>query len=161
MSYPKKLLVFCILFMIPLKLFAITTQNEENIINVFIKNIIHAYEKRDVNTLMKSYAQHAIVIGTGTDEILQGKDEIANKFKRDFKQSTNADIKLNKIKIQIKNGCAFVTCLLAVKVSLSNQHPFQSILRFSAGLIKKNNRWLIAQSHLSAPLSEQKAGNSF
>ncbi len=51
--------------------------------------------------------------------------------------------------------------LMNIKFTIPHHLPFQAKLRFSAGLIKYDNQWLIVQSHLSAPLAEQKVGGSF
>lgn len=135
--------------------------DEEKNIDSFIQNFLYAYEKRELNQLMEYYAPNAVVIGTGSDEILMDRNEIMDDFRRDFFQSTNAHIDSKKISINIINNIALVSYLLNVNVEMPNHKSFQSQLRFSAGLIKYNEKWLIVQSHLSAPLAEQKTGQVF
>lgn len=129
----------------------------DNVLRVFV----HAYEKGDLKQLMKFYAPNAIVIGTGSDEILKGRAAIAAGFKRDFGQHDTASIKLEKIAITVNQDTAFAAYKLLVNIGFQDKKSFQSELRFTVGLVRNDNKWLITQSHLSSPMDNQKAGEAF
>ena len=138
---------------------ALTSKNQT--VEKLVQKYIHAYEDRDLNTITHLYATNAIVIGTGKDEVIQGRKKIAASFKRDFAQSTQATISAKKIAMSLQGNFAIASYYIMVHVKMPNSTPFQSRLRLTLGLLKENNQWVIVQSHLSAPLENQKMGESF
>lgn len=127
----------------------------------FILQLSSAYEHRDLDAIAHFYDEHALVIGTGDDEILQGREQIVADFKRDFDQSLDSNITAEKIAIHVRGDVATAAYFLTVNVSLPNGTLFQSKLRFTAELLKEGHHWIILQSHLSAPLKDQQSGASF
>lgn len=154
--------ILCSFFLLTsVTVFAKPTATEIKSVDSFMKAFIQAYEKRDLNTLMQFYAPNAVVIGTGKDEILQGREQIKSSFKRDLDQSNNATISMTPIAVTIQNNIAFASYHLMVDVKLPNNKSFQSPLRFSVGLVKHDKSWLLVQTHLSAPLAGQDEGQAF
>ena len=139
--------------------FAISNENKS--VDKVLQKYIHAYETRNLNTLAQLYSLKATAIGTGSDEILHGRDKIIAGFKRDFEQSTKARISSKKIALNVQGNSAIASYYIMVNVKIPNSTPFQSKLRFTLGLLKENNHWVIVQSHLSAPLLSQKENESF
>ena len=162
MRYYLKFMIFIFLSLLfSANALAVSSENEAKGIDEFMQQFVYAYENRDLNTLMDFYASNAVIIGTGNDEIIKGKNEIREGFKKEFLQSSNATVEINRIALDVTSKYAFISYILNVNVVIPNQQPFQSKLRFSAVLVKHNQRWAILQSHLSAPLAGQKAGDSF
>ena len=151
------LLLALAFFSIPI--FAASNANQA--VDKVVKTYMQAYESRDLNTLANLHSPKAMVIGTGSDEIMQGREQIVAGLKRDFAQSTTATINAEKIAIHVQGNFAVASYYLTVNVKIPNNPSFQSKLRCTLGLFKENNQWLIAQSHFSAPLAEQKIGKSF
>lgn len=139
--------------------FAATNETEN--VDLIVKKYVHAYEKHDLNTIALLYAPQAVAIGTGTDEVVHGRNKIISLFKRDFEQSKEATFTTKKIAIDVQNNAAFASYYMTAKVQLPGSTPFESEIRFTLGLLKENNQWQIVQSHCSAPLATQKAGESF
>ena len=151
------ILFFAVFFSIDT--FAIT--NDHQSVDKLVHTFIKAYEKQDLNTILKLYASESLAIGTGSDEAAQGKKQISDALKRDFAEHTDATISAEKIAMHIRNNSAIASYYLIVNVNVKNSAPFQSKLRFTVGLEKEHNHWLITQSHLSAPLEAEKKGESF
>ena len=101
------------------------------------------------------------MIGTGKDEIFHGREQIMAGFKRDLDQHSSATITMTPIAVDVEKNIAFAAYNLSVNVQLPHNKSFQSLLRFSVGLIKHDNIWLVMQSHLSAPLAGQEDGQAY
>jgi uncharacterized protein (TIGR02246 family) len=127
----------------------------------FMQTFMQTYENHDLKKLVSFYAPNAVVIGTGKDEIAYGRAKIAASFKRDFAESQNVQVKMKRISVQTQSNMAVASYLLAVNVKMPHSAPFHSNMRFTATLLKENNNWMILQSHLSAPLTTQKIGESY
>jgi len=153
--------LFCLLWLPSLTVAAETNTNQVKGVNAVVQAFIQAYEKRDLAKLMQYYDPNAVVIGTGKDEVMHGREQIQSAFKRELDQHTDATINLVPIAVAVENNIAFATYSLVVDVKLPNKKSFQSPLRLSLGLVKHGNTWLIMQSHLSAPLAGQAEGQSF
>jgi uncharacterized protein (TIGR02246 family) len=138
-----------------------SASSDSKTIDKVVQTYIHAYEKKDLRTIAPLYAPQAVAIGTGSDEVIRGRDRIIPFLKRDFAQSTDATISSKKIAIDVQNNTAFASYFMNVKVKLPDSAPFESKLRFTLGLLKENNEWKIVQSHCSAPIAVQKSGESF
>lgn len=148
-----------VLCLFSLQAYAVNQANQS--VDQFVQKFMHAYEQRDLQTIAKSYSPDAAIIGTGDDEILQGRDKILASFKRDFAQSQAATISIQPIAIHMQANTAMASYFVTVDVKQPNDTSFKSRLRFSLGLQKEHNHWVIVQSHLSGPLANQKAGESF
>lgn len=158
--FRKMAIVFCIFSLVSLSAFAETTQ-DQTMVDLFMQNLIKSYVKRDVSTLIQFYHPNAIVIGTGKGDIFKGQKNIMAAFKQDFAQSAGSTIKLQKIATTVIGSVALVAYDVDVDVKVKDSAPFKTQLRFSLALVKEGNRWWVMQSHLSAPLVDQKANDSF
>ncbi len=152
---------FVLLSLFSSNVFSSVTTNQDNRVDAFVQTLVKAYENHDLNKIVDSYTPNAVVIGTGKNEIFQGRKQIAEAFKREFAQHTNATIGIKRISIALKNNLAIASYLLKANVQLPNSKSFQSELRLSLVLLKDHQNWRIVQSHLSAPLADQQAGQSF
>lgn len=130
-------------------------------IDNFMRKFLNVYEHQDLKALNQFFLPTAIAIGTGSDEAALGKENIIAAFNRDFKESTGAKVSTQKIALNIHGNVALASYYLNVRVNLPNNAPYEAKLRWTMTLIKENNQWYIAQSHLSAPLESQKQGESF
>jgi len=158
-SITKILFLFLIIY--SSNVFAKINTKQINSINMVVEKYITAYENRDYNAIVSLYAPNALAIGTGNAEVIQGRAEMEIALKRDFSESTKSQITMKKIRIDIKNDIAIASYYLTVNVKVRDSAPFKSVLRLTLGLVKENNKWVIIQSHLSAPLDEQKNNTSF
>lgn len=140
---------------------ATASSNDVSEINHVMNKLLHAYVERDATKIGAFYTPDALVIGTGTDEIINGRTNIIAGFARDFKESTKASISLKKIAVDVKGTVALASYWATVKISIPNSAPFVSKLRWTLTLMKENDQWLIAQSHLSAPMANEEPGKSF
>ena len=90
--------------------------NEQQAINKLVHEYMSAYEHRDAKTIGKFYTPTATVIGTGSDEIIQGRKQIIAAFKRDFAQSTAATVSTEEITHHILGNNAWVSYFVLVDV---------------------------------------------
>ena len=158
----KKLISFFLLnLLISFPAFATHKTTEQAQVNAFVNELIDYYVNHDAKDLANLYHPQAIVIGTGSTDVFQGRKNIERAMRKDFSESTEAKIHMKKINIAILGNNAFATYDVAVDVKAQGSNkPFKTKLRFTLGLVKQNNHWLVMQSHLSAPWIEQKAGGS-
>lgn len=154
-----KQISFLFILLFSIKSFAIT--NGKEAIDILIHQFVKAYEKQDVGSLINFYAPEALVIGTGSDEVIQGKTKILESFKRDFNQSSKASISIEKIAINQLDNTAIASYYMDVNVTLPNEKVFKEKLRCTLAFFKEKNSWHIIQSHISAPLANQKINESF
>jgi len=139
-----------------------TTEKQAQEIDSFMHSFIQTFEARDLEVLGSYYHPDATIVGTGQDEVLQGRDNIMKAFERDMDQHTTMHIEYKRIGVDVKKHTAFAAYALKVFAGLPNQKQVAEYdLRFTLGLVKYHHAWHIMQSHLSAPLAGQAAGQSY
>jgi ketosteroid isomerase-like protein len=127
-----------------------------------INKFIETYIRRDVEGTLALVTPDPdlFFIGTGIDEKIVGIDKARVQIKRDFKQSADISIELGPIAISAAGPVAWVAADSTWKVKVGGQE-MKYDWRWTMVLEKRQGRWLIAQSHLSAPAREQAEGQSF
>jgi ketosteroid isomerase-like protein len=127
-----------------------------------MRNFMEAYAKRDMGALMELYAPDpdVVVIGTGADEKRIGTDEIKAQAERDWSQSEAMTFELEWYTVSAAGPVAWIAADCIVHATIGEKDN-SFILRFTAVLEKRGDRWYIMQSHGSAPMSDQSEGKSF
>lgn len=126
-----------------------------------INNYLRAYQKQDMAKVMASFADNAVLLGTGGDEVALNKQQIEKMYQRDFAQAGNVDIKVKRISFNEINNIAFATYLLYMTADVKGGEPFIGTLRFTVALNRDHHKWRIVQGHFSLPPENQKLGEAF
>lgn len=136
--------------------------NTEAAVIAALKNCMEAYAKRDTGALMELYAPDpdVVIIGTGLDEKRIGIEEIIAQAERDWSQSEAMSFELGSYTVSAAGSVAWMAADCIVHATIGeNDVSFK--LRFTAVFEKRGDRWLIMQSHGSAPMPDQTEGKSF
>lgn len=121
-----------------------------------------AYADKNIDAMMALFLDDPdiVAIGTGTDEWIDGCDELREGFKRDFAQADNIQVKFEKITIQSECNVAWLSALMTMYAVISGKEALLSG-RLSMVLENKDNKWLFTHLHFSLPANEQEVGHSF
>ena len=121
-----------------------------------------AYGRRDVHAVMAEVLpdEDVIYIGTGADEILTGAAAIREHIQRDWGQSDSVEMELSNERVSAEGDVAWVSADLAVHVKTVGE-AFTMRCRQPAVFVRREDRWLLAQGHLSVPFAAQGEGRSF
>lgn len=121
-----------------------------------------AYADKNIDAMMALFLDDPdiVAIGTGTDEWIDGCDELREGFKRDFAQADNIQVKFEKITIQSEGNVAWLSALMTMYALISGKEVLLSG-RLSMVLENKDNKWLFTHLHFSLPANEQEVGHSF
>lgn len=127
-----------------------------------INNFLEAYARHDLEETLAFLAPDPdlFLFGTGIDERVIGIEEVRRQLKRDFEQSGDISIKLRNVTVSAAGSVAWVAAESNWKVKTA-EHDATYDLRWTMVLEKREGRWLIVQSHLSAPAEAQAEGQSF
>ncbi len=121
-----------------------------------------AYADKDIDAMMDLFLDDPdiVAIGTGTDEWVQGPDELREGFKRDFAQADNIQVKFENVTIQSAGNVAWLSALMAMYAVISGKEALLSG-RLSMVLENKEDKWLFTHLHFSLPADGQEIGYSF
>ncbi len=127
-----------------------------------LNKLSEAYARRDINTFLSLFAQDpdTVFFGTGEDEKRVGLNELKMQVERDWSQSEATSLNWGWHSISMAGPVAWAAMDANFKAKVSGR-DITSPGRMTAVLEKRGDRWLIVQWHLSAPMSEQPAGESF
>ena len=131
-------------------------------VRAVLTKLTNSYEKRDLEGFMGCFAPdpHAVLYGTGIDEKRIGLAEIRMQAQRDWDQSEAISMAFDWISVSAAGGVAWAAMDGAFKVRAGGQE-FTMPARVTLVLVKRDDRWLIVQSHFSAPAAGQQEGESF
>jgi hypothetical protein len=124
--------------------------------------VISVYTRKDLEGTMLQLAPDPdlMIIGTGADEKILGIQAARKLLKQDFEQAANLSVKLRKTAISAAGSVAWIAADSQWQVTVGGRE-LSFDWRWTLVMEKRNAKWLIQQSHLSAPESEQAAGRSF
>ncbi len=127
-----------------------------------INRFLETYTRRDAEGTLSLLAPDPdiLLIGTGADEKIVGIEQARKQLKRDYEQSGDISIRLGPVAISAAGPVAWVAADSTWRVKLGGQDTNYH-WRWTMVLEKRQGKWLIMQSHLSAPASSQAEGQSF
>lgn len=139
-----------------------STQTEQQVIAV-LDEWAAAYDRKDPDAYAATFSEDddVLLFGTGSDEVVAGRDKIAELLQRDFEEADQLRVRLGDLHVSEAGEVAWAaTHNAVVEVSAGGQD--QTIpLRLTAVLQRRDGRWLIQHAHVSAPLAGQQPGHSF
>jgi len=127
-----------------------------------LDKIARAYAVRDLGLLRSAVAPDPDVImyGTGADEKRVGLAEIELQAQRDWSQTDNAAVKYGWMSISTAGNVAWVATDATFELGVDGQE-LSFPARITYVLEKRNDQWLMVQSHFSFPAAGQAAGEAF
>jgi ketosteroid isomerase-like protein len=127
-------------------------------INLFIETYTH----RDIEGTLALLAPDPdlTIIGTGVDEKIVGIQKARILLKRDYEQAGDISVKLGPVTVSAAGPVAWVFADSTWQVKVSGKNMAYN-WRWTLVLEKRQGKWLMVQSHLSAPASQQAEGQSF
>jgi ketosteroid isomerase-like protein len=128
----------------------------------FMNRFNRAYRTRKIDDLMALFAPDpdVVLIGTGLDGRLVGRDKIRARAERDWAQSEASSFEYGWTSVSKIGSVALVSAEVTARANIAgkeNVFPW----RFTAALDNRAGKWLVCQLHLSAPASGQTEGKSW
>lgn len=135
--------------------------NTENEIKQAIARLTENYEKRNLAGFMSCFAEDkdVTVIGTGADEKRIGRAQIETQVTRDWEQTNAIAMRFNEVAVSAAGNVAWAITDGVFEIKIGQQE-LKVPARVTLVLERRNGRWLIVQSHFSAPLVNQEEGQS-
>lgn len=136
-------------------------QTEAAVANAF-KRLWDAYAARDGGALLSMFVPDPDVVlyGTGADEKRVGLAQIKMRFERDWSQSEAASLTFDWHAVSAVDGLALVAADGAVHAEVQGEDVTMPV-RVTTVYAQRENKWLVAQMHVSMPAGEQAEGESF
>jgi ketosteroid isomerase-like protein len=127
-----------------------------------ISRFIETYTRRDIEGTLALLAPDPdiLLIGSGADEKITGIQQARRQIKRDYEQAGEISIKLGQATVSAAGPVAWVAADSTWEAKI-NGKTLNYTWRWTLVLEKRQEKWLIVQSHLSAPASSQAEGQSF
>jgi uncharacterized protein (TIGR02246 family) len=127
-----------------------------------INRFLETYTKHDIEGTLALLAPDpdTLFIGTGKDEKILGIQQARTQIKRDYEQGGDFSVKLGAVAISAAGTVAWMAADAHWQVKINGQE-MNYYFRWTMVLEKRLGKWLIVQSHLSAPEASQAAGQSF
>lgn len=134
----------------------------EKDIGNMLAEYIKSYNNKKLEGTLASFDPNGVpvAVGTGVDESRFGYDEIKSQLERDFTQSDTIDLRLGNTRIDSHKDVAWIYADAVAKVRAGNDEETIK-MRSTFVAVKKQEKWLIVQTHFSIPSTGQKAGESF
>lgn len=124
--------------------------------NAALDRFSAAYTANDVDALVQLYSPNAILLGTNSPIISEGRDAVRAYFTNlKLAGSGNKNQIQERKTIVIDNGAVLVTGFYEF-TRIAEGKPVPGPARFTVLLIKTGDQWLIAHQH-SSPRAQPKA----
>lgn len=126
-----------------------------------LNKFMETYQKRDIDGLMSIIPpdDDLFLFGTGVDEKRTGRAEFGYQVERDWAQTEALAFNLTWQRVSASGPVAWVAAEGLGQGRVGGQ-AFQFPLRMTAVFEKKNDEWLMRQSHISLPAPGQEEGDS-
>ena len=128
---------------------------EKKAVKLALEKYIIANEARNISMIGELWANDTNVLSLGTDrqDILKGFDAVKQKFLSQFERFENTFISSRDQVIYIHPACetAWFSEMLQYNYTVNDIAKEYSDLRFTGFLEKRDGKWVILQTHLSAP----------
>jgi uncharacterized protein (TIGR02246 family) len=127
-----------------------------------VERCFEAFAKRDIDGFLACFASDPdmVAIGTGGDEKCVGLAELKAAAERAFAQSEDATVSFGWHSVSSADSVAWVATDITFQVKTGGR-KISLPLRETAVLERRENRWLILQSHDSLPAAGQKEGEAW
>ena len=129
--------------------------SEKEAIKLTLKKYIIANEARNISMIGEIWANDTSVFSLGTDrhDVFIGFDAVNKKFAEQFERFENTFISSRDQQIYVHPGCqtAWFSEILQYNYTHGDKAIEYTDLRFTGFMEKRGDKWMILQTHLSAP----------
>jgi len=134
---------------------------EKEVLDV-LNGIAEAYGKKDEGSMMAKFAADPdlISVGTGIDEWRIGWDALKSGVERDFAQAREVSMSVSRNIVRTTGDIAWFAAEMDVRINTGDSET-SAPARYTGVLERRDNKWLIVQSHFSLPASGQAEGRSY
>jgi ketosteroid isomerase-like protein len=119
-----------------------------------------AYRNKDAPALLALFSPDITGFGSGIDEVIGNRNELAAQVGRDLSQVESVEIAFREMKIYGNMPVAWVTTFCEYRLVAGGAKQVMAG-RMTAGLRTTGSRWLIEQLHFSMPCLGQEPGQSY
>jgi hypothetical protein len=128
---------------------------EKTAIKLALQKYIIANEARNISLISELWANDSAVLSIGTDrrDVLRGFDAVVAKFEEQYKWFEDTYISARDIDIYVHPSCetAWFSEVLQYNYTQGEKAIEYTDLRFTGFLEKREGKWVIMHTHLSAP----------
>jgi len=130
-------------------------------VRAVLTRLTDSYKQRDLDKLAACFAPDAdtVMYGTGFDEKRIGLDGIRAQARRDWDQTDEISMAFDWTSISAAGPVAWAAVDGGFKIRAGGQE-FTMPARGTFVLEKRDDSWLVVQSHFSAPAAGQEEGAS-
>lgn len=123
---------------------------------------VAANERGDVEAVLDLVVpdEGVVFIGSGGDEWNVGITALRSQIERDQGAASELSITLTEPAVSAHGDVAWLAAPTTIRASVDGE-PVTLAGRTTAVLVRREERWLIAQSHFSLPAADQDEGRSF
>jgi ketosteroid isomerase-like protein len=121
-----------------------------------------AYERGDIDEVMRHIApdEDVVMIGTGADEKRIGPTAARRQVERDHEQAEKIALRMRDPLVSARGDVAWLTADVAFEGTAGGE-AFTLEGRMTGVFEQRDGRWLMANSHFSAPMAGQEDGSSY
>lgn len=127
-----------------------------------VHQFLAAYEAKDVDGVMAHIApdDDVVLIGTGADEVRIGPDQARMQVERDYEQTDKIAMRLKDPMVSARGPVAWMWGEVTFD-GIADGEAFTIPGRMTAVFEERDGRWVMVNSHYSAPMAGQEVGSSF
>ena len=127
-----------------------------------LQQFAERYSRRDLAGLMDVVADHAdvLMLGTGADERLQGRDAVRAQFERDWSQAEATRITVLASRSGAAPGCRWFIADVRFDIRMGGASAVVDG-RWSGSFIEQAGGWKLVTTHFSLPAQGQDDGQSY
>ncbi len=135
--------------------------NEEQAIRDTLESYAIACCAKDIKSLMKVFVDNdeISVIGTGADELCEGREQVKNLFLQNFEEATATRFEWLWSTILINKNSAVVAVSLTIHLECQGE-LLKIPIRWSV-VCNKNEKWLWVHRHASSAAGNQDEGKAY
>ncbi len=135
--------------------------DQEKILATF-EDYASTYCAKDIDGLMAVFddGSNISMIGTGADELCETREAIADVFDRNFKDATAKLFEWHWRQVTITGDAAVVAATLTIHLE-TDDGALSVPIRWTVGLVRRENGWKWTHRHASAAATAQKSGAAY
>lgn len=125
-----------------------------------VDQLVNAYSAGHVDGAVALFADDAVFVGTGADEVRVGRSAIRSQVERDLAQADAVKAWYDDLEVSTRGDAAWLFALVTVEATVGHEVVTMP-MRMTATTTPTGGRWQFRQVHCSMPFSEQAEGDSF
>ncbi|MCP4935650.1 MAG: nuclear transport factor 2 family protein [bacterium] len=136
--------------------------SEAQAVMLTLEEYATAYCAKDSDRLMSVFddGEEVSMIGTGTDELCCGREQVRAVFERNFAEATATKFEWHWKHVIVTDASAVVAVTLTIHLKIEDQEIIVPI-RWTVSLIKRGGNWKWLHRHASAAAGSQDEGTAY